>query len=313
MIDNRDEIPGLAQPAAPAQNLRNPDFFATSETTLDPGEKELLARVQDAVNDSRYELPHLPSTHLTLLELTADPEADVVKVERMLSTDTVLAATLLRTANSALYGGSRKIDSMRGAILRIGLRGLRSLLYGQAMKSVIFRSKGLNAYAQEIWRQSCSVAAASRALAQHLHLDPDKTYLLGLLHDLGKVPLLAILRREAPDNFPFRPALVGTAFARHHQDVGCRLAATWDLPDEIVKVAGCHHEFWNNQDHPRSAALVNLAHRADLCLSSEPDTTLDTLAADRTWENLELGPDLRGPALHSIAGTCRALESDPPF
>lgn len=284
----------------PLPGVGNIDRFDRSKVEFEFDEQELLKRVEARVQEGKYELPHVPSTHMTLLDLIADPESDVNKVELLVSADMVLTASMLKVANSVMYGGTRQVDSVRGAVLRIGMRGLRSMLYSQSVKSVIFRGRGLTHIAEEIWRQACSVAATSRKMADSLGMDPEQMYTLGLLHDIGKIPLLSILRKEAPSSFQFRTPFVGAVLDRYHEQVGEKLTSSWNLPQEIVAVSACHHAYTENQAFTRGAALVNLAHRQDLYLSCGDETRYVALADDGTLDILELEASRRQPLLETI-------------
>ncbi len=299
--------PPAAQAPAPAPSFPEPvggvgnlDLFQDLKDGLEFEEQALLARVGERVEEGKFELPHLPSTQMTLLELTSNPDADMGKVERHVSTDLALTASILKAANSVLYSGTRKVEDVRGAILRLGLRGLRSALYSCSLKGVIFRAKGLDQYAEEIWRQARSVAGAARALAVPLCLDPERVFVLGLLHDVGKVPLLAILKKEAPPSFDFRRPFVGVVLGAFHERVGRRLTANWNLPEEVVEVSGCHHDFGANTGFLKSAALVNLAHRQDLYLSCGEEAKYESLIEYPALAALDLAENFRKPLLEAV-------------
>lgn len=283
------------------------------EFGLEFAEQEVLKRVDEAVAAGKFDLPHLPSTSMMLLELAADADADVGKIERTVATDMVLTASLLKIANSVLYGGAKRTETVRAAILRIGLRGLRSVLYSLSVKSVIFKNKGLLDYAQEVWRQSASVATTSRALAVPLCLDPERTFVLGLLHDVGKIPLLELLRQFLPKDLNPRRPFVGAVFRRHHEQVGLVLTKKWNLPEEVIEVSGCHHEWPKNPLYSKSAALVNLAHRQDLHLSSGDECGYLSLAQDPALEALGLPAPHRQPLLDAVKANFVAHRRDPMF
>jgi len=141
---------------------------------------------------------------------------------------------------------------------------------------------------------------ASRALAVPLCLDPERFYVLGLLHDIGKVPLLEILRKHAPKGFAFRRPFVGQVFDRWHEEVGRALTECWGLPEEIVAVAGCHHDFAANKKHAQSAALVNLAHRQDLFLSTGRADEYRSLADDEAMDAVGIAAPMRVAILDAV-------------
>lgn len=259
--------------ASTPRTFENLDHGGALEGTLAEREIELLARIGRRIERGQFELPHLPSTSTALINMASKPSVDIKDLVVMIGADPVLSSELLKTANSALYGAQEPAETISQAVVRIGLRSLRTMILSISMRGAILRDKGLSNYAEEVWRQSYSVASIARAIAKPLRADPEKAFLLGLLADIGKVSLLAMLRRELQPNVSLSSALIGRLFQRYHEIAGEALARAWHLPDEIVSVAGCHHRFLENTKNPRSAALVSLAHKLDLYLSldSEPD------------------------------------------
>jgi putative nucleotidyltransferase with HDIG domain len=285
---------------APIGGFGNCDVPVSGDFALEFAERELLADIDERVAAKAYELPHLATTQMRLLDLTANPEADISKLEKMLAPDPALTALLLKTANSVMYAGTRTVDTVRGAILRVGVRGVRSALLSHSLKSVIFKDKTLVPIAEEVWRQSFSVAGNARANAVPLSFDPERAFVLGLLHDLGKVPLLGLLRDLAKPGFDFRRPFVGHVFARHHETVGRQLAISWNLPEEVIDVAGCHHEFLSCARYVKNAALVSLAHRQDMRLSTGDAEGYFALADGPEMDALELPPTMRRPLLEAV-------------
>ncbi len=63
---------------------------------------------------------------LQLLSALHDPNAPIDKIERMIARDTLLSFKLLRLVNSAAFGLSRNVESLRQAIMLLGLNKLRN-------------------------------------------------------------------------------------------------------------------------------------------------------------------------------------------
>ncbi len=234
---------------------------------LDERGAALLAEIGQCVEAGELSLPLLPATSVTAMDLSAHPSVEIAELVEAIATDPVMASELLKTANSALYGGHAPCETLHQAVVRMGLRAVRSMIFSISMRGVVLQGKSLSAYATEVWRQSHTVATIARAIARPLGFDADRAFLLGLLHDIGKVALLETIRRRAPANYEIKPALLGRAFGFHHEKAGAAVARAWKLPEEIVSVAGQHHWFAENPDHPRGAALVSLAHGLDLHFS----------------------------------------------
>lgn len=63
---------------------------------------------------------------LQLLSALYDPNAPLEKIERMIASDTMLSFKILRLINSAAFGLNREVDSLRQAIMLLGLNKLRN-------------------------------------------------------------------------------------------------------------------------------------------------------------------------------------------
>lgn len=63
---------------------------------------------------------------LMLLSALHDPNVPLDKIERMIASDTLLSFKLLRLVNSAAFGLNREIESLRQAIMLLGLNKLRN-------------------------------------------------------------------------------------------------------------------------------------------------------------------------------------------
>jgi EAL and modified HD-GYP domain-containing signal transduction protein len=66
---------------------------------------------------------------LTLLSRLSDPDVSVKDIESLVAADAALNYRLLRAANSAASGVTRRIDSVRTAVVMLGLERLRSWLF----------------------------------------------------------------------------------------------------------------------------------------------------------------------------------------
>ena len=235
--------------------------------TLEQREIRILDAVGRRVEAGDYDLPNLPSTSALVLDMSANPSVDINDMSKAIEEDPVLSSELLKTANSVMYGGLMKADTLHQAVVRLGVRNLRGLIFALSMKSVISRSRGLLAYAEEVWRQSLSVAFISRRLAWVAKEEREKAFLMGLLHNIGKVALIDLMGNVVDNRTQITRSVIGRVFQKYHERTGADMARAWNLPEEVASVAGCHHDYMANEEHPRGAALVSLAQKMDLFLT----------------------------------------------
>lgn len=229
-------------------------------------ETEALSRIETRVRKGRLELPPLSSTAVAVVSMLNNRDVEVTDLVDTISTDPVLSSELLKNANSVLYG-SLHVASIREAIARVGLRRLRSMVYASSMRGMIFGFDALNEHVEEVWRQAYMSAAIAQEIAPRLGVDGEKAFMIGLLHDIGRIPLLVMLNQEGRQLGNISENLIGRVFNRFHESAGEALARAWDLSDEVASVAGCHHRYETNEEYPHCAALAHLAHHLDLLLS----------------------------------------------
>ncbi|MEW6072811.1 MAG: HDOD domain-containing protein [Planctomycetota bacterium] len=272
-----------------------------------PGEVDLMRRVQSRIEEGRFVLPELPSTSMALFDLASRPSADLLEVAAKIEADPVLASELLREANSALVGARVPADTLQDAIARLGLRRLRSLILALSVRGLVLGGKGLRQHAAEVWRQAYAVGSIARVLAPHVGMDRERAFLLGLLHDVGKIPILHLLSGELGTLDDATVALVGRLYLRFHERVGEGMARTWKLPPEVVAVAGRHHDFRGNTEFPAGAALCSLAHKMDLFLSLGAEREYRALAQGEEMAVLGLADHRRPVALQSVLAAWREL------
>jgi putative nucleotidyltransferase with HDIG domain len=249
-------------------------------------EQDVLIRLGERIARQDFDLPPMPPTSLAAIEAANRPSTEIVALVGLIERDPFLSSELLKTANSAFYATAVPVGSLHDAVMRLGLRAVRGVVFSVAMRSSILNGRGLAQYAEEVWRQSQSVARVARAIARPLGFEPEQAYVLGLLHDVGKVALLGMLRGDAKSANEITPALVGRVFHTYHELAGASMARAWQLPDEIVSVAGKHHDFAGNTTHARSAAFVNLAHKLDLFLALDDAAGFRALAQAPMFDQL---------------------------
>ena len=270
-------------------------------------EQLLLKKIEGRIESGRFDLPQLPSTSMQVMSLANDPRTDIAEITKLISGDPALSGQLLQTANSALYGGRAPATSIQDAVMRVGMRALRTLVLSASMKGVMLTGKGVASYGKSVWRQSLSVAHIAAATGPLMGIESNRAFLIGLLHDIGKLPLLAMLDNESRRGFPVSQALIGKVFQLFHESVGGKLADTWQLGDELVSVSGMHHSFQENEDHPRAAAFASLAHKLDLYQSLRDDRGFDALLRTPEMDVLELPDELR----RQILNKAQAAYGDP--
>jgi putative nucleotidyltransferase with HDIG domain len=215
-------------------------------------------------------VPAVPAVLLPLLNvLQNSPEkVDMNEVVRLVSCDKAIAAQCLRMASSALFGLARPPESVRGAIVSLGLKRVETILLATCMGQVLPLKKWV-LDPVDFWRHSLGCAMVCRKFSEKISTtDPEKAYLAGLLHDIGFLAnCLAFPEEFAPavqlacrKQIPLDGAERATMGFTHCES-GRALAEKWSLPSDIIQVIAHHHAPEKSES---AQPLVALVHLSDL-------------------------------------------------
>lgn len=153
---------------------------------------DLASEIRADIASNRIQLPTLPEVALRVRDAVEQDNTTAATVAGLIASDAALSARLLQVANSPLYRGRQKIDSIQQAVTRLGLKLVRSLVVSLAMKQIFQpTSDALDAQFRRIWDDSLQVAAISRVLANNVStLENEQALLGGLIHTIGALPVL---------------------------------------------------------------------------------------------------------------------------
>jgi putative nucleotidyltransferase with HDIG domain len=196
-------------------------------------------------------LPTFPSAAVRLMGLVHDASASAADIEQVLRTDPSLTANVLRVANSTFYGGMDRVASVRQAIARLGTREVLSITSSTALGRILpDELPGYHVSSEVFWRHCLAVAIFSENIGAYVGIGVDgAAFTAGLLHDLGKLALGALLtqtgdevvRRQLDPGAATFVNVERTLLGTDHAEAGYTLATHWNLPEEIAVAARYHH------------------------------------------------------------------------
>jgi len=194
-------------------------------------------------HDPNLDLPTLPRVPHRALVMLRDPNVDYGKLAAVVKEDPATAADVLRVANSAAYGRLFKVAGLETAFVRLGRRTVRSILMATALKRLTIRTGGTKrTLGEELWQQAIVSGVLLGQIGQRYAMQEDEAFLLGLLHDIGKLALLRILHEyhKTQGGTLSRPIFEGVC-AQWHEPLGLRLASAWKLTYPLPAIIGNHH------------------------------------------------------------------------
>ncbi len=205
-------------------------------------------------------LPTLPGVVNKLNSLTENDKASVQEMARIVSSDQVLSARILRLANSPSYGFYR-VSTISNAMILLGVNVVKSL----ALSSSIFEIMEKNSLG--LWEHSLGVGVAANLIARKLSLpECEEISTAALLHDIGKVIISLkcseaeqLIRGAIQDHGMYMRDAEREIIDTDHAEVGGWLAKSWFLPDKLSEPITFHHDVAQSGNHRIKTAVVHIA------------------------------------------------------
>lgn len=227
-------------------------------------------------------LPVMPEVAQALIRTLNDPEADVTTVTHVIAKDPALTASLLRIANSALFGLSRSVSSLDSAVSVVGMSQIRVRALSICIANAFRFPPTLSRL--EFWRSSMVCAGYAKWLAGTLALDEQQAWLTGMMLRLGEL-VIAQRSPELLDQIERRPSAPGERWRRERGLTGfdecqitAELARRWDFPAEVAQALNASSQPMVAAEFSRLGAVAHLAALLSEVESVTPQT-LDELPA----------------------------------
>lgn len=207
------------------------------------------------------DLPTLPKVLEEVSKLVERPDSSTEEVARLISTDQVLSAKVLKMVNSPIYGFPGRISSIEHALMLLGFNVLRGVIVSTSVFDV------MNQNMVGLWEHSLGSALAATSVARAAGLrDPDEYSVPGLLHDLGKVvatvqlpELKEIIEGLVKQNDMLYLDAEREVMGFGHDRINAWLADHWKLPPNIKEGMSYHHKPQLAQLYPDMASVVHIA------------------------------------------------------
>lgn len=215
-------------------------------------------------------LPVMPKATVRLLELLESPDCTARELAEVIETEPALAVRLLKLANSPFYGQRGRIASVARAVVVLGAKTIRSLamaVWTHTLKAQM-RSADEMRLMMPLLQHGLATGVAAQLLAERTNRAlADDAFMAGLLHDIGRVALVAELGTRYREDI-LEPALrdllslheqEALVLGFDHRALGAQLMAAWGLPGFLAEVAERHHDEDLVPDTRNIVAAVALA------------------------------------------------------
>ncbi len=254
----------------------------------------------------------MPPIAVEIVHLLQDPDYDFNKLIQMAEHDPGLTADLLRVANCAFFSTARRIQSVRQAVMRLGVKWVYEAIVLNSVVGPLSHQPipGYNLPANALLNHSIAVAVGTEEIGRTLAMQMNDDYIFtaGLLHDLGKVAMStfvaadqdSFMRLVQEEHVPFVEAeqeILGIT----HAEAGAALLEHWKLPVSIVNTVRWHHypDQYSSDNSP--VDLVHLAdHLSAECGLGLQGATSSSISFDNIVSRIEISPEQIKTILRNI-------------
>ncbi len=194
-------------------------------------------------------LPAMPQILLKLIELCQSDDAGMAEVAKLIANDAGMTSKVFAVANSAAYyRGERKTELLQ-VLSALGMDMIKTLVISESVFQTFngfphAASTDLRAF----WKHSLTTAVLARELAKKMdYAGTEEAYLAGLLHDVGRLALLAAAPKEYSLNFRTLDDDVLCEVEQltlqiTHAEAGAWLVERWNLDSCLADSILYHHE-----------------------------------------------------------------------
>lgn len=251
----------------------------------------------------------LPQTFHRLQEVVQNPDSSMSDIGEVLMADQALSARILQLANSSFYGFPSRIETISHAVTMIGAEQMVALVQGTCVASIFNRVPRELVNMEKFWTHSIACGVAARLIAaRRREPNTERFFLLGLLHDIGRLVIFqhmpeqaATIIEQAGRERQLLHKAETAVLGFDHATVGYDLLRTWKLPPRLCEPIKMHHCYGTTSLYPIETAIL---HTSDIIVNAMRCGTSGERFVPPlhgpNWDLAGLGAEMLGPLQKEI-------------
>ncbi len=194
-------------------------------------------------------LPAMPQILLKMIEHCQTEEIGMTSLAQLVAKDPGMTSKILGVANSSSYHRQGRKFGLEQSLMALGADMIKTIVISESVFQVFNNFSHANSTdLRAFWKHSLSAAVIARAIAEKMgYAHSEEAYLAGLLHDVGRLALLATAPKEYGRCFQAADddtlcASEQQSFNITHQEAGAWLIMRWNLDSFLSDSVLYHHE-----------------------------------------------------------------------
>jgi putative nucleotidyltransferase with HDIG domain len=235
---------------------------------LSEEKRPIKGDIPDEIMRKVSSFPSMPGAAIKFRALLAEEDVSIDEIERILRHDPGLSTNVLRLANSSFFGVPRKVETLKHAVMLLGIKRFAQIAVSASMSKTMDKAvEGYDQSSGELWLHSIAVSTTAEALARHKKFAATNDFFTpALLHDMGKLVLGEFIKKEpekiqsiTAKGVPFDIAenmVLGT----DHAEIGALILSRWSFPSDLVNAVRWHHKPERNKNSTTKSDMVYLSN-----------------------------------------------------
>jgi HD-like signal output (HDOD) protein len=212
-------------------------------------------------------LVSLPDICVRVNQMVSSQDYTMSELAELIAQDADISARILRMANSPLYGQRSKVETLTRAVTLLGGEELRNLAMATVAQRTFVGIPESLVNMTDYWQHSVTTGVMAQILAKRCNiLHSERLFVLGVLHDVGRLVIYLALPNESRDILLITGGdnwilseVEQDVLGFTHLEVGRALLKSWHLPESFQAVAGYHNAPDKVVDFPLEVSLVHIA------------------------------------------------------
>jgi putative nucleotidyltransferase with HDIG domain len=233
---------------------------STEEKSLD--RKSVSLKVMELIGQGKVSIPAMPQVVFEVEKIIKKEDVNLHDLAEIVAMDAGIASKLIGVSNSVAYRGLKECANVEEAVGRIGMKETKQLVNLIANRNMFaLKDRRFEVTIQDLYVHSVAVGATGQLLAKHLNIpEPDKIYLMGLLHDIGKLLVLQVLSELTKDMLVIDQTFFEGIMNELHNKVGAMLLARWSFSPLFSSVAMNHQDITAVENPEKELLIVHFAN-----------------------------------------------------
>ncbi|MBV7538907.1 HDOD domain-containing protein [Duganella sp. sic0402] len=226
----------------------------------------------------------MPQILIKLIEHLQADDAGMPELAALIAKDAAMTSKILTVANSSAYHRNQRTVGLEQSLVSLGTDMIKTLVISESVFQT-FNSFPHSASTdlRGFWKGSLTTAVIARDVARQMEYPHvEEAYLAGLLHNVGRLALLATAPKEYAFNFTARDdedlcAVEQRTLQITHSEAGAWLIERWNLDSFLADSVLYHHEPITRLEaaHPL-IRIVRLSHL--LCCHEDQEQAIEDAA-----------------------------------